>query len=126
MKLLRRQFLHLAMGAAALPAALRTASAETYPSRPVRIVVGYAAGGSGDILARVLAQWLSDRLNQTFVVENKVGAGGNIATDSVLRLPPDGYTLMMATMPTIISAPLPDSASQPHGSCPFSCRSYRR
>ena len=118
MKLLRRQFLHLAMGAAALPAALRTASAETYPSRPVRIVVGYAAGGSGDILARVLAQWLSDRFNQSFVVENKVGAGGNIATDSVLRLPPDGYTLMMATMPTIVSAPLPNSFDLARDSTP--------
>ena len=118
MKLPRRQLLSLITGAACLPVLSRTARAETYPARPVRIVVGYAAGGSGDILARVLAQWLSDRLGQTFVVENKVGAGGNIATDTVLRLPPDGYTLMMATMPTIITPPLPDNFDLARDSTP--------
>ena len=107
MNLPRRQFLHLAMGAAVLPAVSQNAIAQAYPARPVRIVVGYAAGGSGDILARLMAQWLSDRLKQPFIVENKVGGGGNIATDTVLRSPPDGYTLLMITMPATVGPPLP-------------------
>jgi tripartite-type tricarboxylate transporter receptor subunit TctC len=91
----RRQFLHLAAGAAALPAVSHVASAQTYPSRPVRIIVGFAAGGGNDVLARLIGQWLSERLSQQFVVENRPGAGGNIATEVVVRAPADGYTLLL-------------------------------
>ena len=87
MKLPRRQFLHLAAGAAALPAVSRIARAQTYPTRPVRIVVGCAAGGAPDILARLMGQWLSERLGQPFIVENRPGAGSNIATEAVVRHP---------------------------------------
>jgi tripartite-type tricarboxylate transporter receptor subunit TctC len=119
MKLARRRFLHLAAGAAVLPTLSRaTRAQQTYPTRPVRLVVGFAAGGSGDILARLMAQWLSDRLKQPFIIENKVGAGGNIATDTVLRSPPDGHTLLMNTMPTIVSTPLPDNFDLAHNSTP--------
>jgi len=98
MKLPRRNFLHLAAGAAALSAVSRITWAETYPSRPVRIVVGYPAGGSAsDIVARLMAQWLSERLGQQFVVENRPGASTNIATEAVVRAPPDGYTLLLVT-----------------------------
>ena len=98
MKLPRRDFLHLAAGAAALSAVSRITWAETYPSRPVRIVVGYPAGGSAsDIVARLMAQWLSERLGQQFVVENRPGASTNIATEAVVRAPPDGYTLLLVT-----------------------------
>ena len=89
MKLPRRRFLHLAAGAAALPAVSRIASAQAYPSRPVRIVVGFAAGGPTDILARLVGQWLSERLGQQFIIENRPGAGGNLATEAVVRAPPD-------------------------------------
>jgi tripartite-type tricarboxylate transporter receptor subunit TctC len=92
----RRQFLHLAAGAAALPALPRIASAQAYPSRPVRIVVTFLAGGSNDIVARLIGQWLSERFGQTFVIENRVGAGGNIGTEAVVRAPADGYTLLLA------------------------------
>jgi tripartite-type tricarboxylate transporter receptor subunit TctC len=95
-----------------------TASAQIYPARPVRIVVGYAAGGSGDVLARLMAQWLSERLKKPFLIENKVGAGGNIATDTVLRSAPDGYTLLMNTMPTINTPPLPDNFDLARDSTP--------
>jgi tripartite-type tricarboxylate transporter receptor subunit TctC len=95
MKLLRRQFLHLAAGAAALPAVSRIARAQSYPRRPVRIIVGFAAGISADIVARVMGQWLSERLGQQFVVENRPGAGGNIGTGAVVRAPADGYTLLL-------------------------------
>ena len=95
MKLLRREFLHLAAGAAALPALPRIASAQTYPNRPVRWVVGFAAGGPQDIVARLLGQSLSERLGQQFVIENRPGAGGNIGTEAVVRAPADGYTILM-------------------------------
>jgi len=95
MKLPRRKFLHLAAGAAALPAVSRIAQAQVYPSRPVRIIVGYAAGGGVDITARLIGQWLSERLGQQFVIENRPGAGGNLATEAVVRATADGYTLLM-------------------------------
>jgi tripartite-type tricarboxylate transporter receptor subunit TctC len=95
MKLQRRQFLHLAAGATALPSFSRIARAQAYPTRPVRIIVGYSAGGVADICARLIGQWLSDRLGQSFVVENRPGASGAIAVDSVVRAAPDGNTLLL-------------------------------
>ena len=118
MKFARRQFLHRATAAALMPSLTRIASAQMYPVKPVRIVVGYAAGGSGDILARLIAQWLAERLKQPFIIENKPGAGGNIAIDTVLRAVPDGYTLLMNTMPTIIGPPLPDNFDLARDSTP--------
>ena len=101
MKLPRRQFLHLAAGAAALPAVSRIAWAQAYPTRPVRLIVGFAAGGATDIVARLMGQWLSERLGQPFVIENRPGAGSNIATEAVVRAPPDGYTLLLVSaLPT--------------------------
>ena len=108
MKLARRKFLHLAAGAAALPIVSRTAWAQTYPSRPVRIVVGLATGGGADITARLTGQWLSERFGQQFVVENRPGSGGNIATEAVVRASPDGYTLLMVTVANAINATLYD------------------
>jgi tripartite-type tricarboxylate transporter receptor subunit TctC len=96
MKLPRRQFLRLAAGAAALPAVSRIAWAQAYPSRPVRIIVGFAAGGGTDVLARLIGQWLSDKLRRPFLIEDRPGAGGNIATEAVVNARPDGYTLLMA------------------------------
>jgi tripartite-type tricarboxylate transporter receptor subunit TctC len=102
MKLPRRNFLRLAAGAAAPPAALRFAWAQAYPSRPVRLIVGFAPGGGTDILARLMGQWLSERLGQPFVIDNRPGANSNVATEAVVRAPPDGYTLLVVdTAPTI-------------------------
>src|ERR1700723_656211 len=91
----RRKFLHLAAGAAAMPAISRIAHAETYPSHPVRLVVGFAARSNPAILARLMGQWLSQRLGQQFVIENRPGAGGNIGAETVVKAVPDGYTLLM-------------------------------
>ena len=106
MKLPRRKFLHLAAGAAALPVVPRIARAQAYPARPVRLIVTVVAGGSPDIIARLMAQWLSERLKQPFVVENRSGAAGNIGTEFVVRAPPDGYTLMLAISANAINASL--------------------
>jgi tripartite-type tricarboxylate transporter receptor subunit TctC len=104
MKLPRRKFLHLAAGAAALPAVSRLARAQDYPTRPVRLVVFFPPGGVGDILARMMGQWLSERLGQPFIIENRPGAGGNIGTEAVVRSSPDGSTLLWATSPNAINA----------------------
>jgi len=95
MKLPGRNFLHLAASAAALPAVLRVAFAQAYPSRPVRLIVGAPAGGGFDIVARLMGQWLSERLGQSFVIENRPCAGGNLAVEAALKAAPDGYTLLM-------------------------------
>jgi tripartite-type tricarboxylate transporter receptor subunit TctC len=97
MKLPRRQFLRLAAGATALPAVSSIARAQAYPSRPVRILVGFPAGGTNDIYARIAGQLLSERLGQSFIIENRPGAGGNTATEAAVRAPPDGYTLLLAS-----------------------------
>jgi len=102
----RRRFLRWLAAAAALPAAPRLASAQAYPSRPVRIVVGFPPGGAADIVARLMGQWLSDRLGQPFLVENRPGAGSNIATEAVINAPPDGYTLLLAVTSNAINATL--------------------
>src|SRR6266403_3528714 len=99
MKFPRRRFLHLAAGAAVLPALSRVARAQAYPSRPVRIVVGFPPGGPTDILARLMGQWLSGRLGQQFIVDNRPGAGNNIATEAVVHAAPDGYTHLMVSTP---------------------------
>ena len=108
MKLPRRRFLHLAAGAAALPAASRFAWAQAYPTRPVRIIVGQAAGSGSDTAARLIGQWLSERLGQQFIIENRPGAAGNIATEAVVRALPDGHTLLLVNAGNAINATLYD------------------
>ena len=104
----RRQFLRLAAGAGAVPPISKMTWAQAYPARPVRIIVGYPSGGSNDILARLMAQWLSERMGQQFVIENRPGAGTNIATEAVVRAAPDGYTLLVAGPSGAINAMLYD------------------
>jgi len=106
MKIQRRRFLHLAAGATVLPAVSRVAQAQTYPTRPVRIIIGYTAGGPADIVARLIGQWLSKRLGQQVIIENRPGAGGNIGTEAVVRAPPDGYTLLLVNSTNAINATL--------------------
>jgi tripartite-type tricarboxylate transporter receptor subunit TctC len=102
----RRRFLTLAAGAAALPAVSRIARAQVYPTRPVRLIVGFPAGGITDLLARLIGQWLSERLSQPFIIENRPGAASNIATEAAVRAPSDGYTLLMVTPGNVINATL--------------------
>ena len=106
MKFPRRQFLHLAAGAAVLPAVSGIARAEAYPTRPIRLIIGYTPGGSADLTARLMGQWLSERLGQPLVIENRPGGGTNIATEAVVRAPPDGYTLLLAAPANAINATL--------------------
>jgi len=106
MKLRRRKFLQLTGAALAAPAFPQPAAAEDYPARPVRIIAGFAAGGGVDITARLIGQWLTDRLGQSFVTENRAGAGGNIGTEAVVNAAPDGYTLLLATVPNAVNASL--------------------
>src|SRR5262245_26832982 len=108
MKLPRRNFLHLVVGAAALPAVSRFANAQSYPSRPVRVIAPTAPGGAPDILARLIGPWLSRRLGQQFVIENRPGGGSNIGTEAVVRAPPDGYTLLLVSTTNAINATLYD------------------
>jgi tripartite-type tricarboxylate transporter receptor subunit TctC len=108
MKLLRRRFLHLAAGAAALPSVARFAWAQVYPARPVRIIVGFAAGGGADTTARLMGQWLSERLGQQFIIENRPGAGSNIGAETVVKAAADGYTLLLVTTANAINATLYD------------------
>jgi tripartite-type tricarboxylate transporter receptor subunit TctC len=106
MKLPRRQFLHLAAGAAAISPVSRNAVAQTYPSRPVHVIVAFAAAGNNDLIARLIGQWLSERLGQPFVIDNRPGAGTNIGTEAVVRAPSDGYTLLLVAPPSAINATL--------------------
>jgi tripartite-type tricarboxylate transporter receptor subunit TctC len=106
MKLPRRRLLRLAAAAAALPAASRIARAQAYPARPIHLIIGFNAGGAPDVVARLLGQWLSERVGQNFLVENRPGAGGNIATELIVRAVPDGYTLLMVGSPNLINATL--------------------
>jgi tripartite-type tricarboxylate transporter receptor subunit TctC len=108
MKLPRRKFLRLAAGATALPALPRIAGAQAYPIRPVRLIVSYAAGGGTDIVARLIGQWLSERLGRPFIVENRPGGNSNIATEAVVRAPPDGYTLLVVDSAPALNATLYD------------------
>jgi tripartite-type tricarboxylate transporter receptor subunit TctC len=108
MKFPRRQFLHLAAGAAVLPAVSAIAKAETYPARPVHLIVGYTAGGSADLTGRLMGRWLSERLGQQFIIENRPGGGTNIATEATVRASPDGYTFLLAAPANAINATLYD------------------
>jgi tripartite-type tricarboxylate transporter receptor subunit TctC len=111
MKLSRRSLLHLSAGAVALPALSRRARAQTYPARPIRLIIGYTPGGSADITARLTGQWLSERLGQSVIVESRPGGGTNIATEAVVRAPPDGYTLLLVAPANAINATLYDKLS---------------
>jgi tripartite-type tricarboxylate transporter receptor subunit TctC len=111
MKLHRRRFLHLAAAAGALPALPLGARAQSYPTRPVHVIVGYAAGGPNDTTARLIGQWLSERLGQQFVIENRTGAGGNIGTEAVVRAPADGYTLLLVSSSNAVNATLYEKLS---------------
>jgi hypothetical protein len=102
----RRQFLHLAAGAAALPAMARAARAQAYPARPVRIIAGFPAGAGVDFTARLIGEWLSERLGQQFIIDNRPGASGNIGTEAVVKAPADGHTLLLATIPNAVNATL--------------------
>jgi tripartite-type tricarboxylate transporter receptor subunit TctC len=108
MNLRRRQFLHLAASAAALPAVSRIVRAQSYPARPVRLIVGFPAGGAADVTARIIGQWLSERLGQPFIIENRPGAAGNIATEAAVRAPADGYTVLLVTTNNAVNATLYD------------------
>src|SRR5882757_3815474 len=108
MTISRRRLVRLAVGFAALPAISRKAQAQSYPTRPVRIIVGFAAGGSTDVTGRLIAQWLSERLGQPFVMENRPGAGTNLGTDAVVTAPADGHTLLFVTPANAINATLYD------------------
>src|SRR5262249_17620376 len=108
MKLPRRQFLHLAAGAAALSVAPRIARAQAYPARPVRLIVPLAPGGASDLVPRLMRQWLSERLGQQFVIDNRPGGGGNLGTEAVVRAPADGYTLLLAVASNAVNATLYD------------------
>ena len=111
MKLSRRSLLHLSAGAVALPALSCRARAQTYPARPIRLIIGYTPGGSADITARLTGQWLSERLGQSVIVESRPGGGTNIATEAVVRAPPDGYTLLLVAPANAINATLYDKLS---------------
>jgi tripartite-type tricarboxylate transporter receptor subunit TctC len=111
MRFSRRKFLHLTAWAAALGAIPRRTWANPYPTRPARIIAGFAAGGGVDITARIIGQWLSDRLGQSFVTENRPGAGGNVATEMVVKAAPDGYTLLLSTLPNAVNATLYENLS---------------
>src|SRR5499426_259404 len=106
MKHPRREFLRLLAVAAAMPAVSRLAGAQSYPARPVRLIIGYTPGGSADLTARLMGQWLSERLGQQFVVESRPGAGTNLATEAVVNAPPDGYTLLLVAPANAINASL--------------------
>jgi tripartite-type tricarboxylate transporter receptor subunit TctC len=108
MNICRRRFLHLTASAAAVPAVPRIAKADSYPSRPVHLIVFYAAGGGNDIIARLMGQWLSQRLGQSFVIENRPGGGGNLGTEYVVRAPADGYTLLLSSTANTVNASLCD------------------
>jgi tripartite-type tricarboxylate transporter receptor subunit TctC len=125
MKLSRRQFLHLTAGAGALPGVSRFAWAQAYPTRPVHLILPFGPAGATDITARLIGQWLSERLGQQFVIENRPGAGGNIATEAVVRAAPDGYTLLYVTTANASNATLYDKlnfnfSAISHRSCPSS------
>ena len=109
MKLARRTFLHLTAGTAAVPAVSRFAWAQAYPARPVRLLIGFSAGGLGDIVARLMGQWLSERLGQQFIVENRTGAASNVAADALVRSAPDGYTLLMSSTVNAINTTVYDN-----------------
>jgi tripartite-type tricarboxylate transporter receptor subunit TctC len=111
MKLPRRKFLHLAAGAAAVPALSRIARAQVYPTRPVRVIVPFGPAGGTDIVARLIGQWLAGRLGQPFVIENRPGGASNIGTEAVVRSPPDGYTLLAVDITPAINATLYDNLS---------------